>query len=231
MLKLMKLEMRKHKINGIIRGALITNLITLAFLFLIILAEKSEGNVAFTDYPTAFSVIGTFSKLTFTIFAGVLIARFIIDEFNHKTITVLFMYPINRKRLLTAKLAIVVIFTFLSILLTDLVVAFLFCTLSSFYSFIPDTLTGTKVVNFLISSILDAFAFSGVGLIPLYFGMRKKSVPATIVSSVVIGSLLSSNSNGFSLSSIIAIPLSLAAIGAIIAYLTIRNIEHTDVGN
>ncbi len=63
------------------------------------------------------------------------------------------------------------------------------------------------------------------------FGMRKKSVSATIVASVLVATLLSSNTNGFSLSSIIAIPLSFAVIGVIIAYLSIRNIEHTDIDN
>lgn len=229
MLKLIKLEIRKFKFKGFIRGAVIADLVILAFMLLIVLADKSEASASFTDYASIFSVIGSFSKVTFTIFAAVLIARLIIGEFNNKTIAVLFLYPINRKSLLMAKMAVIVAFTFVFILLTDLVIGSLYCILNSFYSFIPDSLTGEKVTNFLISSVLDAFAFSGVSLIPLYFGMRKKSVSTTIVASVLIATILSSNNNGFSLSSIIVIPLSFAAIGVIIAYLTIRNIEHRDV--
>jgi ABC-type transport system involved in multi-copper enzyme maturation permease subunit len=231
MLKLMKLELRKFNINRFIRGAIISDLVILALPLLMVLVNDAEVSEAFIDYGSIFLAIGSFSKLTFTIFAAVLISRLIISEYNSKTITVLFTYPVNRKKLILAKLAIIVIFTFISILFSNLVIAAFFIGFNSFYPLIPDSLTSVKAVNFLISSVLDAFAFSGVSLIPLYFGMRKKSVPATIVSSILIASILSSNNYGFSLSSIIAIPLSLAAIGVFIAYLTIRNIEHVDVGN
>lgn len=231
MLKLMKLEIRKFKMKGFIRGAVIADLVILALMLLMVFVDDSEVSAAFPDYASIFSAIGTFSKVTFTIFAAVLIARLIIGEFNNKTITVLFMYPINRKKLLLAKLAVIVAFTFVAILSSDLVIGAFFCILNSIYPFIPDSLTGVQVMNFFISSVMDALAFSGVSLIPLYFGMRKKSVSATIVASVLVATLLSSNNNGFSLSSIIAIPLSFAVIGVVIAYWSIRNIEHTDVGN
>ena len=76
---------------------------------------------------------------------------------------------------------------------------------------------------------INALASSGMGLIPLYFGMRKKSVPATIVSAILIVSIVCSNNGGYSLSNIIAIPIALSIVGVFIAYLSIRNIEHVDV--
>ena len=48
--------------------------------------------------------------------------------------------------------------------------------------------------------VINALASTGMGLIPLYFGMRKKSVPATIVSAVLIVSIVCSNNGGYSLS-------------------------------
>ena len=68
-----------------------------------------------------------------------------------------------------------------------------------------------------------------MSLIPLFFGMRKYSVPATIISSILIVVLVCSNYNGLSLNDIIVIPISLACIGLFIAYLSIRNIEKVDV--
>ena len=68
-----------------------------------------------------------------------------------------------------------------------------------------------------------------MALIPLYFGMKKKSAPVTIISSLLIVAIVCSNNNGLSLGSIIAVPITLAVVGALIAYLTIRNIEHIDV--
>ena len=70
---------------------------------------------------------------------------------------------------------------------------------------------------------------SGIALIPLYFGMRKYSIPTTIISSIIIVSVTSSNSGNFTLNDIIIIPITLAIVGLGIAYLAIRNIERVDV--
>lgn len=64
---------------------------------------------------------------------------------------------------------------------------------------------------------------------PIFFGMRKYSVPATIISSVIIVMVMSSTTSEFSLSSIMYIPLSLAAAGFVFAYLAVRKVDKTDV--
>ena len=76
---------------------------------------------------------------------------------------------------------------------------------------------------------MNAIAASGIALIPLYFGMRKYSIPTTIISSIIIVSVTSSNSGNFTLNDIIIIPITLAIVGLGIAYLAIRNIERVDV--
>ncbi|MET3207963.1 UNVERIFIED_CONTAM: hypothetical protein ABIC26_000899 [Paenibacillus sp. PvR008] len=42
-------------------------------------------------------------RATFIIFASVLLCRFIVSEFTFKSINILFMYPIDRKKLMVAK--------------------------------------------------------------------------------------------------------------------------------
>lgn len=74
-----------------------------------------------------------------------------------------------------------------------------------------------------------AVAASGMALIPLYFGMKKYSIPSTIITSILIVVLVTSNNGGFSLNDIFVIPLSLALIGLVIAYLAIRNIDRIDI--
>ncbi|MNH42650.1 hypothetical protein D3C79_1043880 [compost metagenome] len=76
---------------------------------------------------------------------------------------------------------------------------------------------------------MNAIAASGISLIPLYFGMRKYSIPTTIISSIIIVSVTSSNSGNFTLNDIIIIPITLAIVGLGIAYLAIRNVEKVDV--
>lgn len=229
MLKLMKLEMKKVKMWRNIKGAIISNIVIIALLAMMIFASKKEGGIEFTSLDFTFSMVNTMVKATFIIFASVLIARFIIEEYKSNTITVLFMYPINRKKLIIAKLLIVILFTFISIVLSNIFIDFVLCIINNFYNFTPDKLTNSLIISNFMTIVINALASIGMGLIPLYFGMRKKSVPATIVSAVLIVSIVCSNNGGYSLSSIIAIPIALSIIGVFIAYLSIRNIEHIDV--
>jgi ABC-type transport system involved in multi-copper enzyme maturation permease subunit len=228
-LKLMKLELKKVKMWGYIKRAIIANLVIIAMLAITIFGIKNEENTEFISFTFTFSMVDSLVKATFIIFAAVLLARFIIEEYKSNTITVLFMYPINRKKLITAKLLIVVLFIFISIVLSNIFIDFVLCVTNNFYNFIPDKLTTSLIINNFMTIVINALASAGMGLIPLYFGMRKKSVPATIVSAIIIVSAVCSSSNGHSLSSIIEIPIILSIVGAFIAYLSIRNIEHIDV--
>lgn len=138
MRNLMKLEMKKYKIGGYIRGAVIASAIILLFMLFVSFVQKvEEGIPAFTNLLEAFDFSVTIVRSTFIVFAAVLLSRFVIEEFRSKSITVLFMYPISRKRLIAAKLAIVVIFTFCAIILSTLFVASGYYLLNRWLDLVP----------------------------------------------------------------------------------------------
>ncbi|MEK4329982.1 ABC transporter permease [Paenibacillus sp. FSL R7-0312] len=229
MLKLIRLELRKSKFD-FLKGMLIADLAILGFMILIAFTEMDDGE--FSTYTDLFDGVFVFVKATFIIFASVLISKLVIDEYKNNTITVLFMYPVPRKMLLAAKLIIVFLFTFLSIFLSDAVISGI---LTGVDYFVPDVIQGTLTQELITTQLMkagtDALYAAGIALIPLYFGMRRKSVPATIVSAVLIVMLISSGfgNGGFRMGNLIWISLSLALVGVGIAYLSIRNIEHQDV--
>lgn len=229
MLKLIRLELRKSKIN-FLKSVLITDAAILAFLLLIAFTGMDDGD--FSTYADLFDGVFVFVKATFIIFASVLLSKLVIDEYKSNTITVLFMYPVPRKMLLGAKLIIVSLFTFFSIFLSDVVLS---AILAGVGYMVPDVIQGSLtqelITTQLVKALTEALYAAGIGLIPLYFGMRKKSVPATIVTGIVIVMLISSGfgSGTFRLGNLIGISLTLALVGAFIAYLSIRNIEHQDV--
>ncbi|RUS48930.1 ABC transporter permease [Cohnella sp. AR92] len=227
MLKLIQLELRKYRITGYAIGAFIA----MACIFGLICGISFDPSSAedLPDYETLFSTIDLLARGTFIVFAAVLLSRFIIEEYRTKSITVLFTYPINRKKLMIAKLFIVFSFTFISIVLTDLVVSILMLVVNLNHEFISAALTKDVVVRQALSFLMNAVAASFMSLIPLYFGMRKYSTAATVVASILIIFIVCSNTNGFSLNSIVAIPITLSWIGAIVAYLSFRNIERKDV--
>lgn len=229
MRKLISLEIKKFKLFCYLRGVAIANLVIMGVLCLIYFADKSEGTLMYSNYEMAFSMFNNIIRPTFTIFAAVLISRIIIDEYKSNSISLMFMYPINRKKIMVAKLTIVACFTFFTIILSNLLIGSVFYLLDSYLHFVPKALTAEVLKSSLFSMTLEAIASVGIALIPLYFGMRKKSVPATIVSAIILVSLTSSSSGNVNLFSYIAIPISLAVIGCLIAYFSFRNIEKVDI--
>lgn len=232
MFKLIKLEIKKYKLQRYIKNAIIANLIILAFVLFINYSSRLESEIAMKNYTEAFTVIDTFVTVTFIIFASVLISRLVIGEYKNKTITMLFMYPIDRRKLFITKLSIVVIFTFITMIISNLFLGISFYFFDQLAHFIPEKLTIDMITKSSVNIIIHAFTSSFISLISLYFGMRKKSSASTIISASIIASIICSNGNGgFQLNSVVVVSLSLAAIGAIVSYMRIRNIEHVDVIN
>ncbi|MED1738629.1 ABC transporter permease [Bacillus swezeyi] len=225
-MNLIRIEMKKLKLGWYVRGAIFANLIILGFLWMV---TYTEGADTFQTIDETFLLIGTFVRAVFIIFGAVLISKLVISEFKNKTILVMFTYPINRKKLLAAKLLIAGGLTFFTILISNACVAAAFFLLNSIYSVIPGELTTDMVSQQALKMIVFTFGAAGTSLVPIFFGMRKHSTAATIISSVVIIMPISSTSPGFSISSIVYIPLSLAAVGLAFSFLAVRRIDKIDV--
>ncbi|AVK82320.1 hypothetical protein C3943_01575 [Lysinibacillus sp. B2A1] len=229
MLNLMRLEMKKFHMGSYIKRAIIANFVIIGIMFMLLFITKIEGDPGFENYQTVLSLIDSTVRAVFIIFASALIAKLIIGEFKYKTITLAFMYPINRKKLIASKLAIIVLFTFSAIIVSNVFVTAVFCVISSNFHLLSDTLTISLIIQRIPVVIMNAIAASCIALIPLYFGMRKYSIPITIISSIFIVSVVSSNTGNFSLNDIIFIPIALAIIGISVAYASFRKIEKMDI--
>lgn len=228
MLKLIRLELEKTKFSSYLISALITMIALAGLSLLIHLVPTEPGDEAMT-MKSLLDLNNVLSQTTFIIFSSVLMARLVIEEYRNKTIQLLFTYPVNRKKLLTAKLLIVAMWTFLSVILSTLVLSMVSLTINHLFNVIEHDLTNEFFVQFVIKTLVSAIAAAGMAMIPLFFGMLRKSVPATIVSAVVMISLISSGGDGFTLSSIVYIPIGLAIIGAAVAWMSIRKIETADL--
>ncbi|MBU8700194.1 ABC transporter permease [Bacillus paralicheniformis] len=231
MLNLINLEFKKTKLGWYYKGAVIANLCILGFLCLIGSEEKNltQDQMAMADAGSTLLLLGTFVRSVFIVFAGVLIAKLIIGEYKNRTITVMFTYPVSRKKLIAAKLLLTGGLTFLTMIVSELILAFIFSQLNDIYQFSPEKLTLQAIGNEIGSMLIYAASSTGLSFIPLYFGMRKQSVPATIVTSCILIALIGQQSPGFSIASIIYIPVSLAVIGIVIAFWSIRKIDREDV--
>ena len=230
MLNLIKLEFKKYKFNGSWLGILIANVAIMGIIALMYFDPASlEDEISLLSYQDAFAIIDTIVRTTFIIYASTLIAKFVIDEYRQKTISLMFTYPVSRKKLMTAKLTIIFVWTVLAIIVSNIVVTSAFVLTNNYFGYIPGALTTDIITDHVLRTLLTAVSAAGLGLIPLLFGMWKKSVPGTIVSSIVIVSIFSSSTNGFSLFEFVAVPIILAVVGIIIAYFSIRNVDKVDL--
>ena len=229
MLKLMALEFRKHRVIDVLfKGVGLAMLIIITFACLLVFVDLEES-VRFNTYADISDMILIFTKSTFLIFSSVLLCRLVINEYKNGTINQLFTYPVSRKKLMAAKLAMVFLFTFITIVMTYVVTGAIVLGINHYTGRIQEVLTGAMVMQYLLNLVINAFWSAGMSLIPLFFGMRHKSVPATIVSSVFITIILSSDFGSFQLSDFAMVSVGFAVIGVGFAYMAIRNIENKDI--
>ncbi|MBK5470690.1 MULTISPECIES: ABC transporter permease [Bacillus] len=229
MLRLMKLEVRKFKLGWYVKRAVIANIVILALLIFVSIVAQIEGDPKIRDPQIILSMASALVRATFIIFGGVLIAKLIIDEYKSKTILLMFSYPINRKKMMASKLAVTATLTLITVILSNILVVGIFFGIDSYFSILPNSFTVDQLIQEGINLIPLAIATAGISLIPLYFGMRKRSVPATIVSSIIVVLIAINNPPIFPIATFLPLQFTFAAIGVAIAYYGIKNIEKEDI--
>ncbi|QWU47108.1 ABC transporter permease [Bacillus sp. NP247] len=229
MLRLMKLELKKFKLGWYVKRAVIANIVILALLIFVSIVAQIEGDPKIRDPQIILSMASALVRATFIIFGGVLIAKLIIDEYKSKTILLMFSYPINRKKMMASKLAITATLTFITVIVSNILVVGIFFGIDSYFSILPNSFTVDQLIQEGINLIPLAIATAGISLIPLYFGMRKRSVPATIVSSIIVVLIAINNPPIFPIATFLPLQFTFAAIGVAIAYYGIKNIEKEDI--
>lgn len=230
MINLIRLELKKAKLRWYFNGATIATILIFALIVGIQYVEKIEsGSLPFTGLEEALIVIGVSVRSTFIVFAAVLLSKLVIDEYKNKTILLMYSYPIERKKIMMVKLLIASSLTFVTIVISNSIVAAAFLMFNHYVQLIPDSFSVQQFSLHFVRIITFAIAAAGASLVPLYFGMRKQSVPATIVSSLLIIVITGQHNPAFSLANIIYIPATLAVFGILIAYWTVRNVNKVDV--
>lgn len=225
MITLIQLELKKCQIKKYIKGAIISNIIILGILVLITYPIKNFKEDVISNYNIIFVMIDCLVRATFIIFSSILTSKIIIKGFKNKDVELLFSYPIDRKKLIIAKIFIIVTFAFLCIILSNIFLGISFYFLDKSLDLIPNKLDISIVANNSLRIFIYALTSSIMTLIPLYLGLIKKSTLVTILTSIILVLIVCSYNNGFSLNSIIEVPISLAILGIVAAYLSIKKID------
>ena len=98
MTHLMRLELKKVGLKKYVIFSMIGIFISMYFLFV----GLNDSSTIKSNYETAFSTVGMIFCVYYITLFSVLVATYIINEYNHKTILVMFSYPIDRRKLMIA---------------------------------------------------------------------------------------------------------------------------------
>lgn len=233
--KLIKLEWEKYEIGKYIRNAAI--LIVLLVIFNYAMTFLGIANDPDTGVPDmAISNMGVstnvelLTDITFLIFAAAMHATFIIGAYKNKTMNLMFLYPLNRKKIMAAKMLAVCIFCFAGIVIAKLAcygVSNLGFMMGQKASFPMDY--NMLSVSFYSQLLIRSAATISISLLALLIGMIAKSSKVTVISSFLLIILMQGNVGGATLKDNLAVPIVLLAISVLAAILMVQRVEKKDV--
>ena len=231
LLKLLRLEWKKNCIAGYFKGLIISIVGILAAVVLMALGSGDEQ--VFRDYTDFMSLTNILIRIVFIIFSSVILSRLVIDEYKNKTVQLLFTYPLKRKKIILAKLSLVFGFCLFSIIIATFMINIAVYFLNPMMNLFDTPVEIQEMVATIPSTFVNAFMMAGVSLIPLYFGMRRKSTASTITSAVLIGFVINATvSNGDSSASLfqfVGVPIIMCLLGLIIGYLSYYKVDKVDL--
>lgn len=194
MIKLMRLELKRNKIRTYLLSAAVSFLVIVGFIYLFAYVPQFDPNdtdlLLFVGYENVLMLSTLISMAIFCVLSSVMYTRFIIEEYAGKRAILLFSYPVSRKRILFAKLAVVFLFTIIAMIICNLLGLGVFSITESISPMVTGTLTTGILLNAIKGIIMMAVIAASLSIMAAGIGFIKKSVPTTIVSAVVMVSVL-----------------------------------------
>lgn len=181
---LMKLELRKVPFG---KYVMLAGLLIAGAMFFIFVSLQDDSRTAHT-YEEAFRTVEMLFAMEFILFFAVLNAALVISEYNNRTILLMFTYPVDKKKVIAAKLFVNTLF-----ITACMFVGYVLCGL--FLIWLDgrlDLLEGEFTVALLAGAdgwaaraLMTTVVFCCMGLWTFAAGMLRKSVTVTIVSAVL----------------------------------------------
>lgn len=114
MAHLIKLELKKFGIARNIIFMLAAILFSILFITISLWDSMTDPEQVKDTFESTYLVIGLLMSFIFLVYSSVLTAKLVIGEYNQKTITIMFSYPLNRTKLIVSKLIIIMTYTAIS---------------------------------------------------------------------------------------------------------------------
>lgn len=231
MIKLMKLELQRINLKTYYVCSAVFGTLILAFTYFVAYVAQVEQEAQFMNYANIFRFTGAVGILLFGIMSAAMYSRIIIGEYSGKRLALLFSYPVSRGKTFLAKVLLTSIFVTGAMALCTLVPIVVFAATEHFSPIVSDTMTKHTLLTALQTAALSMAAVNTIGILAMWVGFAKKSVPATLISSFIFSGLygnLAVGQAGMPFPSLLLIGVSLMAVVCAIAALT-NQIKHMEV--
>lgn len=232
MWKLIRLEWKKnHTKKYMINQAIVIavlGLLLFAMCYYIPIDTESGMPDSVPEIENMAVQIDLLTNLSFLIFTSVMLSSFIINAYKNKTQSLMFSYPISRKKIILSQMIAVWIFCVAALFLGKLLIYLLLALASGVKAGFPLGYDMTSV-SFYIQIILKTVITVTLGFIPLYIGKRLKSSKAAIISSFLLFSVMNGTIGDLTLRENTILPVLLFGVSLICGFLTVHNVEKEDV--
>ena len=180
---LIGLELKKFGVGRNIMFTVAAILFSILFISVSLVDSMTDPEQTKDTFESTFLIIGLLVSSIFLVYSSVLTARFVIGEYDRRTIILLFSYPLNRKGLIAGKMMIIMVYTAVSVMMGYICCTGFMIIADNYF----DMLEGTFEISLLQTWIpAAAIVCTILSVWPFIIGMIRKSVSATIVSSMIV---------------------------------------------
>lgn len=229
MIKLIKLEWKRNNVRKWIRSAAIMTAVLLVFIMMT--AGEAGADVAMRGlFHKSFinASVELFTHMSYMVFTGVMLAGFIVGDYERGTIRLLFSYPIKRRKIMLSKILAVWIFNFTALVTSKLLIYSMVLLTGSFIH-IPATDIPYASGLFWAEIFLSSAAMISISFIALLVGMKMVSSRATVVTAVIVVCFTQGNIGEYTLANSVPFYMLLFVLSVVSVFLSIYNVEAKDV--
>lgn len=228
MMKLIRLEWKKNNIGVYIRNAAIATAVLLVFMLMMAGELETEETMQLYGRGMLGTSVELFVNMTYIVFAGVMLASFIVGSYSKKTMNLMFSYPIKRQKILLSQMAAVWIFNLAAMVVSKLLI-YAILLLARPYLGISAVDIAFGALSFWLDILLHSAAMVSIAYISLPVGLKMKSSKATIVTAVIIVCFTQGNIGSVSLVNNMPFYGILFVLSAVSVYLSVYNVERKDL--
>ena len=186
MTHLIKLELKKFGIAQNIIFMFAAILFSILFITISLWDSMTDPEQTKDTFESTYLVIGLLMSFIFLVYSSVLTARLVIGEYNQRTITIMFSYPLNRIKLIASKLTIIMVYTAISMTIGYICCSSYIIFADKSFNMLEGTFQPSMLRTWIPMAITTVIICMVLSLWSFIIGMIRKSVPATIVTSLIV---------------------------------------------